>query len=273
MLQMDWGNVLKFENDSEYYETLGFLCKDEKIVRVYIENNDKAGAWAAQGRMYLKNEITDCLPRALAEAFNTSRDGRISETKYVRNLRENHAFTQEVDPTGNEFTKRLYKVSIESVIETVPEERRLDFYRGYYWNCEVVKRTRNLRIEDINYDYQSEQDSSDGRTEGRKKKYYTTKYERNSKNRQEAIRIHGTKCMICDFDFEKVYGELGKNYIEVHHIKPLASLDEETNVDPKTELICVCANCHGMLHRFKSYIISIEELKIIVEDNKKKESE
>ena len=35
MLRMDWGNVLKFVNDSEYYETLGFLCKDDEVVRVY----------------------------------------------------------------------------------------------------------------------------------------------------------------------------------------------------------------------------------------------
>lgn len=267
MFQMDWGNVLKFDNDSEYYETLGFLCKDEEIVRVYIENNDKAGAWAAQGRMYLKSDNTDGFPRALAEAFNTSKDGRISETKYVRNLRENHAFTHEVDPTGSDFTKWLYKASVESVIATVPEEKRMDFYRGYHWNCEVVKRTRNLRIEDVNDDNQSEQDS-DGRTEGKKKEYYTIKYERNSKNRQEAIRVHGTKCMVCGFDFEMTYGELGKNYIEVHHIKPLASLDEEINVDPKTDLICVCANCHRMLHRFKNYMISSDELKTIIEDNR-----
>ena len=43
------------------------------------------------------------------KAFETSLDGRISETKYVKNLKENHYFTKEVDPTGSDFTKWLYK--------------------------------------------------------------------------------------------------------------------------------------------------------------------
>ena len=63
------------------------------------------------------------------------------------------------------------------------------------------------------------------------------------------------------------YGQLGKGYIEVHHIKPLSKLDEEIVVNPETDLICVCSNCHRMLHRFKGYIVSVEELKQIIDDN------
>ena len=37
---LDWGNVLKFNDENEYYEALGFLAKDEEFIRVYIENND-----------------------------------------------------------------------------------------------------------------------------------------------------------------------------------------------------------------------------------------
>ena len=48
---LDWGNVLQFDNEKEYYETLGFLSKDEEYIRIYTESNDKAGAWAGQGRM------------------------------------------------------------------------------------------------------------------------------------------------------------------------------------------------------------------------------
>lgn len=68
--------------------------------------------------------------------------------------------------------------------------------------------------------------------EGRKKMYYSTRYERNANNRRLAIKYHGCKCMACGFDFEKVYGEIGKGFIEVHHIKPLYSKDEVVEVDP-----------------------------------------
>ena len=266
-MKLDWGNVLKFANDREYYEVLGFLAKDEEYVRVYTESNDKSGAWAPQGRMLLRNVNVKSLPEALMKAFETSTDGRISETKYVRNLKENHGFIKEVDPTGSDFTKWLYKESIEKVLETVPAEHENDFYRGYHWNCEVVKRIRSMSTNDINLTEESKQEELQPQTEGRKTVYYTTKYERSTQNREAAIRIHGTKCMICGFDFEKKYGELGKGYIEVHHIRPLSEIDEEVVVNPEMDLICVCSNCHRMLHRFKSYMVTVEELRRIVEDN------
>ena len=30
---LDWGNVLVFHDEHEYYETLGLLCKDEELER------------------------------------------------------------------------------------------------------------------------------------------------------------------------------------------------------------------------------------------------
>ena len=124
-----------------------------------------------------------------------------------------------------------------------------------------------MSTNDINLTEESKQEELQPQTEGRKTVYYTTKYERSTQNREAAIRIHGTKCMICGFDFEKKYGELGKGYIEVHHIRPMSEIDEEVVVNPEKDLICVCSNCHRMLHRFKSYMVTVEVLRRIVEDN------
>ena len=259
-MELNWGNILHFNSEKDYYEVLGFLSKEEELIRVYTENNDKAGAWSGQGRMSLRNVSIDSLPEALKNAFETSVDGRISVTHYVKNLKENHNFSREIDPTGSDFTKRLYKESLEKVLETVPEEYENDFYRGYHWNCEVIERVRNASRHEINWDEETVQEETVGTTEGKRTVYYTTKYERSSKNRDAAIRMHGTKCMICGFDFEQKYGELGKGYIEVHHIKPLATLEQEVVVNPETDLICVCANCHRMLHRFKNYIVRPTEI-------------
>lgn len=100
--------------------------------------------------------------------------------------------------------------------------------------------------------------------EGKKKLYYSTRYERSSNNRRLAIKYHGCKCMACGFDFEEVYGEIGKGFIEVHHIKPLYSKNEEVIVDPKTDLICLCPNCYRMVHRYKDKVLTLEELKSIL---------
>lgn len=43
--------------------------------------------------------------------------------------------------------------------------------------------------------------------------------------------------------------KLGKDYIEVHHIKPISEIGSEYVVDPEKDLIPVCFNCHSMLHR------------------------
>lgn len=97
--------------------------------------------------------------------------------------------------------------------------------------------------------------------EGGKRKYLTTRYERVPANRLTAIRIHGTTCQVCGFNFEEHYGELGKDYIEVHYLRPLSSLEEEVEVDPVHDLACLCANCHRMMHRTGDHVMTVEELK------------
>ena len=93
-MELNWGNILHFNSEKDYYEVLGFLSKEEELIRVYSENNDKAGAWSGQGRMSLRNVSIDSLPEALKNAFETSVDGRISVTHYVKNLKENHNFSR-----------------------------------------------------------------------------------------------------------------------------------------------------------------------------------
>ncbi len=105
-----------------------------------------------------------------------------------------------------------------------------------------------------------------GEKEGGKKTYYITKYERNHKNRDAAIKLNKQKyghvqCEACGFDFELMYGEIGKDYIEVHHNKPLYSLDDEIIVNPETDLNCICANCHRMIHRRSGSVLTVNELK------------
>lgn len=104
--------------------------------------------------------------------------------------------------------------------------------------------------------------------DGKKIAYYTTKYERNKENREAAIRAHGMKCQCCGFDFEKTYGEIGKGFIEVHHVVPLSYLGEAVTINPHTDLVCLCSNCHRMIHRRIDGIITVEELRNMIEKRK-----
>ena len=40
-------------------------------------------------------------------------------------------------------------------------------------------------------------------------------------------------CWVCGFDFEEVYGEIGRDFIEAHHTKPVASLEDNEKVNVK----------------------------------------
>jgi 5-methylcytosine-specific restriction protein A len=75
--------------------------------------------------------------------------------------------------------------------------------------------------------------------------------ERNPRAARRAKLHHGHRCQACEFDFERAYGPLGAGFIEAHHRKPLASLEEGKPVayDVAKDFAVLCANCHRMIHR------------------------
>lgn len=97
-------------------------------------------------------------------------------------------------------------------------------------------------------------------TEGATKKIAVNYYERNQEARKKCIDHYGSTCVVCKFDFEKTYGEIGKAFIHVHHILPLSEIKETYVVNPINDLRPVCANCHAMIHRV-SPALSIEQLR------------
>jgi hypothetical protein len=109
-------------------------------------------------------------------------------------------------------------------------------------------------------------DNNQSIIEGAKKSVVVNIYERNPIARQQCLDKHGYVCIICTFDFERKYGEIGKNFIHVHHIKPLSEIDEEYEIDPVKDLCPVCPNCHAMLHR-KNPAYMIEEIKNKIVEN------
>ncbi len=96
--------------------------------------------------------------------------------------------------------------------------------------------------------------------EGALVKVMANKYERNQKARRECVAKKGYQCFVCGRDCEATYGEIGKNFIHVHHLTPISSIGEEYELNIDTDLAPVCPNCHYMLHR-KDPPYTIEELK------------
>jgi predicted HNH restriction endonuclease len=101
--------------------------------------------------------------------------------------------------------------------------------------------------------------------EGNQTERFVTVYERDPRLRAQAIAIHGTACAVCAIDFGEAYGDWGRGFIHVHHVVPVSELDGPTRINPETDLIPLCPNCHAMVHRRRNRTLSIEELCVIYE--------
>jgi predicted HNH restriction endonuclease len=74
-------------------------------------------------------------------------------------------------------------------------------------------------------------------------------YERSREARKKCVSHYGPRCSVCKFDFEAVYGAIGKDFIHVHHLVPLSEITKSYVVDPVRDLRPVCPNCHAIIHR------------------------
>ncbi|OAB24956.1 restriction endonuclease [Paenibacillus macquariensis subsp. macquariensis] len=110
-----------------------------------------------------------------------------------------------------------------------------------------------------------EESEPDKLIEGAVKQVFVNVYERNPIARKKCIEHHGCQCSVCNFNFYEYYGEVGKDFIHVHHLKPLYEVGREYEVDAVEDLRPVCPNCHAMLHKRKP-AFSIEELKMMIRD-------
>ena len=84
--------------------------------------------------------------------------------------------------------------------------------------------------------------------EGAVRQISVNAYERNPAARAACIQHYGESCVICGFNFGAMFGPTAEGHIHVHHLKPLAEIGEEYDVDPVADLRPVCPNCHAVLH-------------------------
>jgi 5-methylcytosine-specific restriction protein A len=106
-------------------------------------------------------------------------------------------------------------------------------------------------------------DVSESFFEGAVKEVKVNRYERSKTARDKCVDHYGYKCAVCSMNFEEKYGELGRDFIHVHHIIPISEIGKLYELDPIRDLRPVCPNCHSMIHR-RVPPLSVEELKKLV---------
>lgn len=90
------------------------------------------------------------------------------------------------------------------------------------------------------------------------------RYERSPEARAVVIAHHGCCCHVCGLDFEVMYGPKGAGFIQVHHTVPISGLGPDYEIDPISDLIPLCPNCHSMAHRRVSTPYTVAELRAMI---------
>ncbi len=221
------------------------------------------------GKKFYKDQIS------LKEGMKILTDIGMNENSAVdyiynySNLVQGKLFTRTTNIYGTEyFLQKIYEENGINGLQNalLSLSQHLDYYEEKS-GASVKKRRevyeRYLKLINQNPEktiYPDEVDSEIEYSEGKTKKVLINSYERNPIARQKCIEYFGFTCQVCGFNFEEKYGELGKDFIHVHHIVDIATIGNEYSVNPITDLIPVCPNCHSMLHKRKP-AYSIEELK------------
>jgi 5-methylcytosine-specific restriction protein A len=92
------------------------------------------------------------------------------------------------------------------------------------------------------------------------------RYEQDPDARRACIAHHGTSCAACGFSFEQKYGPIGTDFIPLHHLVPVSQLGSGYQLDPISDLVPLCANCHAMAHQGVSTPRTVAELRRIISD-------
>lgn len=189
----------------------------------------------------LVREIGSALPVEAAEWCGLVEDAERDGVRIF--LRINDRLHHAADPASFPLEWRRLEITAERVFDGSDSNRdalRAAALESVAWTGLGLV-LAGLTLQDI--------DDVEGAFDGDVSRVVATRYERKRVNRMRCIRKFGWACQICDFDFAEHYGDLGKEFIEVHHLTPLAAAGAPVLIDPHRDLIPLCSNCHRMVHR------------------------
>lgn len=110
---------ISFKTESEFYEFLGFLTKNDGTTKLVWEPNDQSGAWGKEGRIhFFSTQPVGLRVKLSLTAGVGSVNSRVNCNEFIENIRDNHGFvlgeTQDIARVRN----------------TVPSEHINDFNNG-----------------------------------------------------------------------------------------------------------------------------------------------
>lgn len=220
-------------------------------------------------KKFFQKEITLKEAKEILSKNGMNKKSALDYVYNYSNLIQGKLFTRTTNTYGTDYyLGKIYEENGQSGLENalISLSQHLDYYEEKSGSS--VKQRRDIynkylkvlgKKPEITV-YADEVDKNLKYAEGKTKTVLVNSYERNQVARQKCIDHYGASCQVCNFDFEKYYGDIGKDFIHVHHVVEISTIGKEYSVDPIKDLIPVCPNCHSMLHK-KKPAFSIKELK------------
>jgi hypothetical protein len=228
---------------NNWFEIKFKLKNNRNVVRLYRKENSLEKIFGKQVKqpfsVYFGEKHITIYFRAKQEFI----------TKGLELLKLDFKKPKEKENKGDYYIKIYEKDGIKKLIDFV-----------FINKLELVENSAIIKEDIIHAD---EVDSEIEFLEGKTTKVLVNSYERNIEAREKCIEHFGVNCQICDFNFQEKFGDLGKNFIHVHHKTEISKIGKEYLINPIKDLIPVCPNCHSMLHKRKP-AFSIEEMKKIM---------
>ncbi|MBC8458909.1 MAG: HNH endonuclease [Deltaproteobacteria bacterium] len=245
-------------NRKQFIGAQGATCSNWQWSWSFINEADRViifGAWD----LYTKGNTS----LILSESWQVNENGRkkpaYKQSRDHIRLIEKEGYKLKTFPIIYSDARKdengIGHAKIESFIPKLTEKSLKKVGNSWYASDDALS---NLLPEKV--------DAPEQYIEGLSKTVSVNTYERNTNARTKCIEHHGYKCAICSFDFEAFYGAIGKNYIHVHHVVPLAEIGREYELNPIKDLVPVCPNCHAIIHRTRP-ALSVEQLKKHLSEN------
>jgi 5-methylcytosine-specific restriction protein A len=222
--------------------------------------------------IFQNSELTKELDLAMLQTLYSFEGHKASASQTALILRTRHgSLNLEVGRYAKRISKH-YDINL-----TIRSKKQYKFYdlffnglpddKNFVWQLrpELVEALEKMGLtDDERFPDELPTDTAETLFEDIKRTITVNTYERNSKARELCVKHWKAICSVCDFDFEKTYGELGKGFIHVHHLIPVSQIGKTYEVDPVKDLRPVCPNCHAMLHK-KSPPYAIDEMKLNIQ--------
>lgn len=254
--RMDFNKDINFNIDHCVGKT-HIKFTTNQINNILPPTNDNSGEW--RNGHYIFYEINNrpnkvfmsCvvgikdMDKKYREIFNLFLNARDKEVKVQKTyIIEKFEICDYKDEKDLATIKNKLEIGLNDIIENQIPTFQKEFEK--LWRGIIRDNFPDL----LNNEVDSEQIfSSETYIEGALTQKMVKEYERNIKARKKCLEFHGYTCKVCGENLEDKYGGLGKDFIHVHHIIPLNAIKEEYVLDPLTDLIPVCPNCHAIIHR------------------------